>query len=296
METRARYALIGAFTLGVVCAALGFVAWFSDAHQRIERRNYYLVFNSSVSGLARGGWVLFNGLRVGEVMDLSLGNDPRQVIALIAIDPRTPVKKDTTARLEYQGLTGVASVALQGGSPDAPLLEGQNGSVPLIFAERSDYQNIVETLQTLATKLDSVISKIDHLTGESSDSLAAIIKNFEAFSKVLADNSEGLSQTIDGSKNLITKLSNAADKLDRLMGSLVGPEGSKSSFDDMAETIKSLRRAADSLGPSLRTYESLASEGHRTLDELNRSLRAFEKNPQQVIFGAKPNVPEYRGE
>lgn len=296
METRARYALIGAFTLCVVFAALGFVAWFSGANQRTERRSYYLVFNSSVSGLARGGLVLFNGLRVGEVVDLSLGSDPRQVIALIEIDPRTPVKTDTRARLEYQGLTGVAAVALLGGSASAPILEGKGGAVPLLYAERSDYQNIVETLQGLAFKLDSVISKIDNLAGESSDSLAAIIRNFETFSKVLADNSAGLSQTIDGSKSLVTRLTSAADKLDRLMASLAGPAGAKTSFDDLADTIKAMRRVVDSLGPSLRQYESLASDGHRTLDELNRTLRTFEKNPQQVIFGAKPNVPEYRGQ
>jgi phospholipid/cholesterol/gamma-HCH transport system substrate-binding protein len=296
METRARYAMIGAFTLIVVFAAVGFVAWFSGANQRTERRSYYLVFNSSVSGLARGGLVLFNGLRVGEVVDLSLGSDPRQVIALIEIDPRTPVKTDTRARLEYQGLTGVASVALLGGSVNAPVLEGKGGGIAILFAEQSDYQNIVETLQTLAQKLDSVISKIDHLAGESSDSLSAIIHNVEAFSKVLADNSEGLSQTIDGSKNLVARLSASADKLDRLMSALVGPAGSKTTFDDLAEAIKSIRRAADALGPGLRQYESLASDGHRTLDDLNRTLRSFEKNPQQVLFGAKPNVPEYQGQ
>ena len=32
METRANYVLIGAFTLAVIAAALGFVLWFQSLH------------------------------------------------------------------------------------------------------------------------------------------------------------------------------------------------------------------------------------------------------------------------
>src|ERR1700759_1039951 len=112
METKANNALIGAFTLAVIAGVFAFVFWFSGGEKPSNRRVYRLVFTSSVSGLARGSWVLFNGLRVGEVTKIDLGEDPRIVYAMIDVDRRTPVKTDTRARLEYQGLTGVASVAL----------------------------------------------------------------------------------------------------------------------------------------------------------------------------------------
>jgi ribose transport system ATP-binding protein len=48
-------------------------------------------------------------------------------------------------------------------------------------------------------------------------------------------------------------------------------------------------------GPGLRQYEALAAEGRRTLEEINRAVKSLEKNPQQLIFGAKPQVPEHVG-
>ena len=109
METRANYALIGVFTLAVIAAAFMFVLWFSGADKPSGRKTYQVVFNGSISGLSRGAWVLFNGLRVGEVTKMDLMPDPSQVYALIDVDGRVPVKVDTKARLEYQGFTGVAS-------------------------------------------------------------------------------------------------------------------------------------------------------------------------------------------
>ena len=119
METKANYALIGAFTLSVIAAAFGFVFWFSGGDKPSNRKVFRIVFSSSVTGLSRGAYVLFNGLRVGEVTKIDLADNPSFVYALVELDPRTPVKTDTRARLEYQGLTGVASVALTGGSTTA---------------------------------------------------------------------------------------------------------------------------------------------------------------------------------
>ena len=54
METKANYALIGAFTLSVIAAAFGFVLWFSGGDKQANRAAYRIVFSSSVSGLSRG--------------------------------------------------------------------------------------------------------------------------------------------------------------------------------------------------------------------------------------------------
>ena len=59
--------------------------------------------------------MLFNGIKVGEVTDLKLNPQrPGQAIATIGIEKTIPVRADTRASLEYQGLTGISSVALQG--------------------------------------------------------------------------------------------------------------------------------------------------------------------------------------
>ena len=51
METKANYALIGAFTLAVLACAFGFVFWFSGGDKPANRKVFRVVFSSSVSGL-----------------------------------------------------------------------------------------------------------------------------------------------------------------------------------------------------------------------------------------------------
>jgi phospholipid/cholesterol/gamma-HCH transport system substrate-binding protein len=340
METRANYALIGAFTLAVIVGAFGFVLWFSGADKSVARKTYRMVFTSSVSGLSRGASVLFNGLKVGEVTSIGLAEDPRIVNALIDVDARTPIKRDTLARLESTGLTGVASVALSGGPASFPPIEkGADGSLPTINAEPSQLQNIIETLQNLSGKVDGLIARADSLLNENSQSITNTVKNVEKVTQAFADNSDGVKDLMAGlgsvgremqpfaeslgrnagsvdtiatnMSELSAKLNKSADKIDGVLAgaqNLVGSPGSKGMFDDIGAAAKSIRKLADNLdqrtkdittgfnkitGPGLRAIESLTADGRRAVDEVNRATKSIQKNPQQFLFGAKPDVPEY---
>jgi len=116
METRANYAMIGLFTLGVIMAGFVFVWWAAGRDTR-SQLPYRIQFSGSVSGLSRGSFVLYNGLKIGEVSSIALSpSDPGKVIAWITVDGATPINDDTRARLEFQGLTGVASIQMTGGT------------------------------------------------------------------------------------------------------------------------------------------------------------------------------------
>ena len=120
METRAPYALIGLFVLAAVGAVFGFVYWLHNTGGLGERTVYRVRFENNVAGLLTGAAVLFNGIRVGEVIDLQLNPDnPREVTAAIAVLAGTPVRADTHAGLEFQGLTGVPVISLLGGDAGA---------------------------------------------------------------------------------------------------------------------------------------------------------------------------------
>ena len=72
-------------------------------------------------GLRVGAPVLFNGIRVGDVSDLRLTNNPSEVAAVVTVEPATPVRRDTTVSLDYAGLTGIASVSLRVLASSQPL-------------------------------------------------------------------------------------------------------------------------------------------------------------------------------
>jgi phospholipid/cholesterol/gamma-HCH transport system substrate-binding protein len=194
METRANYALIGLFTLAVIAAAFGFVFWFSGGEGSQRRQPYRVVFSGSVSGLTKGSVVLFNGIRAGEVTDMRLlPEDPRRVLAIIEVDRAIPIRTDTRARLEFQGLTGVGSIALSGGDPGAPpLTAGPGQPLPTIFADRSDFQDLMETARNLARRADDFLEKMNRLVGDNEGAVNRTVQNVERFSQALSDNAPGI--------------------------------------------------------------------------------------------------------
>jgi phospholipid/cholesterol/gamma-HCH transport system substrate-binding protein len=136
METRANYIVTGAFTLAVIVGVFGFIFWFQNTAGGGERSSYRVVFAGSVSGLRTGSAVLFNGIRVGRVSGLGLdAHDPRKVVATISVERAVPVRADTKVALTYQGLTGLAEVALTGGAPDAALLVADSGGPSTLYAQ-----------------------------------------------------------------------------------------------------------------------------------------------------------------
>ncbi|MGV6872991.1 MlaD family protein [Pseudochelatococcus sp. B33] len=219
METRANYALIGLFTLAVIFAGFVFVYWFSGANTAASRESYRIIFTGSVAGLSRGSLVLFNGLRVGEVVNVHLlPDDPRHVVAIAAIDRSTPIKQDTRAQLEFQVVTGIASIQLSGGAPDAPRLEATPGQpLPTLYGERSDFQDMLETVQTLATRATSMIEDLQQLVEQSREPVVNTVRNVEQFSRALGDNSDKIASLLANSGELAAGLTELATNVDALV-------------------------------------------------------------------------------
>jgi len=196
METRARYALIGAFMLAVIAASFAFVYWLENKGGFGQRAYYQLRFDSSVSGLQEGSAVLFNGIRVGEVTGLALDPDhPDQVVATVGVVSGTPVRSDTKVGIESQGLTGGAAVTLTGGDSASPPVTAENGQLPLLSAEPGAGQD----WQSLGRE---VLRKLDNILTDNADNLHSAIANFNTFTDVLAKNSDRIDSLLGGLEKL----------------------------------------------------------------------------------------------
>jgi len=187
METRAPFVIVGAFVLAAIIAVFGFVYWLQNTGGLGPRTSYRVQFEGSVPGLLVGAAVLFNGIRVGEVSELGLtpGN-PRGVNATISVASTTPVRADTKVGLEFQGLTGVPVIALEGG-----MLVAKTGEVPTLMAEPGAGQGMTQAARDALRKVDSVLS-------ENSGALKDTIANFKVFSEGLARNTGKLDGIVAG--------------------------------------------------------------------------------------------------
>jgi phospholipid/cholesterol/gamma-HCH transport system substrate-binding protein len=187
METRAPFVVVGAFVLAAIAAVFGFVYWLHNTGGLGPRMTYHVQFDGSVPGLLVGAAVLFNGIRVGEVTDLGLAPDsPRRVNATISVASTTPVRSDTKVGLEFQGLTGVPVIALEGGT-----LQANSGAVPTLIAEPGAGQSMTQAARDALRRVDSVLA-------ENSGSLKDTISNFKVFSEGLARNTGKLDGIVAG--------------------------------------------------------------------------------------------------
>ena len=358
METRANYALVGAFTIAVILAGFGFIYWLQGSSHSQATQAVRVVFSGSVGGLAKGSTVTFNGINVGEATDVRLSpQDPRRVIVTVQVDPTAPLRYDTRARLDSSLLTGVSRIGLYGGSADAPPLKPATGDqAPTIFADSSDIQDMMTAAKQIAQRADDMLQRLDKVIASNEGAINKTLANVESFSQTLADSGPAvgaLVKAIDGDKlnrivdnadrfsaalatsspeieaglkdarALAAKLNASADKIDAVLsgaqgflGSASGEQGS-STFAEVRDAAVSVRDAGKAFrtlsenldkrtanisssftrlsGSSRREVEALSTDGQRTLNTLNRTVKNLERDPSQVIFGGKPTLPEYNG-
>jgi phospholipid/cholesterol/gamma-HCH transport system substrate-binding protein len=187
METRAPFVIVGAFVLAAICAVFGFVYWLHNTGGLGQRTAYHVQFDGSVPGLLVGAAVLFNGIRVGEVTDLGLAPDnPRRVNATISVAATTPVRSDTKVGLEFQGLTGVPVIALEGGR-----LLANSGEVTTLIAEPGAGQGMTQAARDALRRVDSVLA-------DNAEPLKNTIANLQVFSEGLARNTGKLDSIVAG--------------------------------------------------------------------------------------------------
>jgi phospholipid/cholesterol/gamma-HCH transport system substrate-binding protein len=273
METKANYVATGLFTLAVIAGAFGFVLWFQKTGGGGERATYRVVFDGSVSGLHPGSAVTFNGLGVGEVARLALDpHDPRKVVAVLKLERGVPVRADTKAGLAFQGLTGLAEVALTGGAANAAPLTARAGEVPTLYADTGSAADVTQ-------QAHDVLARINGMVAANEAALHASLQNIQMVTSTLAQNSQRLDQVMAGLQNLTGgangdgQIGRAADSIRRLA-------------DDLdKQTTQISAGLTQFTNTGLRQFEAFAVDGRRTLSELQKAIRNIDQHPTRLIFG-----------
>ena len=232
METRANYVIVGIFTLAAILAAFGFVYWTAAIGDRGETTLLRVRIPGSASGLARGSFVLFNGVKVGDVRRVYIDVDnPTVAIADTEVDRLTPITKSTQADIGLAGLTGQANIELKGADPrETKLLdeaEAEN-KVAEITANPSAVTNLLQTAQDIFTRADKVLSQLEGFTTDVRGPLTQTVENAQKFSDALAKNADGIDKFLTSVSALSEELQGVSGKLD---GTLKAAEGLLNSVD-----------------------------------------------------------------
>jgi phospholipid/cholesterol/gamma-HCH transport system substrate-binding protein len=168
MESDKHYFLEGVFIIVfMVGAAIAFM-WLARTGNR-DDVTYRIHFAESVSGLALGDAVKYQGVDVGTVKTMTIDNsDPRLVQVDVRLRKDTPVKTDTKASLKLKGITGTLFVELNGGSAEAKSLREvtPEGQIPEIPFEKSKLASLLDALPNMVEKFSAMESKASKVLGD----------------------------------------------------------------------------------------------------------------------------------
>jgi len=282
METRANYVIVGIFTLVAILAAFGFVYWTAAIGDRGETTLLRVRIPGSASGLGRGSFVLFNGVKVGDVKRVYIDVDnPTVAIADTEIDRLTPITKSTQADIGLAGLTGQANIELKGADPKEVKLLDQaekEGKVAEIVANPSAVTNLLQTAQNIFTRADKVLSELEGFTKDVRGPLTQTVQNVQTFSDALAKNSDGIDKFLSSVSALSEELKGVSGKLD---GTLKAAEGLLNAVD--RDKIKSIVANVDTVTANLKQTSQQLDGVIKNVDTAVGSVNDFAKQTQGTL-------------
>ena len=317
METRASYILVGSFVLALLAGLFVFTVWVAKIQLEETRQPYYIYFTGSVTGLQEGSPVRYRGIPVGTVTDIRLDpNDVSRVRVTIEVQEGTPIKTDSIASLEVQGITGGAYVQISGGTELSELLRTAHDSgVPVIPSRPSSLTVFVDAApQLLNRTLDLTNRVADLLTPQNQAAIAEILANTRDLTAELAKASQGLdttmaqaNRTLQGFEAVGPQLGQTMEQAQRTLSSLEG--NAKTATNDFHDLSVSLQKTSSQLsamvnenresvrdftGSGLYELTLLITQLRDLSGQLSRVVTRLENDPSNFLFGGTQQGVEVR--
>lgn len=294
MEEKVNFAVVGIFVLVLSAVLIGGVLWFSSGKSyRMVYDVYQTYMKESVAGLNLNAPVRYRGVEVGRVQKIALApGNVEQVQLTLDIVHGTPVKVDTVAVLQTQGLTGLAFVELTGGSRDSPALK----------AQADEKYPVIKTGPSLMTRLDSAVTSLLTNLNRASENFNALmdednrravkntLKDIEVLSRTLAARSTAIDASLTNAARTMENTARLSNELPQLAQRI---QRSADAFDRMANE---LARAGASAGSALDSTQQFTSETLPEVHQLVIELRGLtsslqrvsgelEQNPSALLYG-----------
>ncbi len=312
MEPKVNYVLVGSFVAFLGAAVLVGILWLGKTDYRGLYDRYEAHMKESVAGLSVNSTVKYRGVDVGRVRDIALRPDnPEEVLLILDIARGTPIKTDTRAVLETQGLTGLATVNLTGGSREAPALvalEGQNYPViktgPSLFFRLDEAVSRLlseEGLAQLIVHLDSAAVGVAKMLDEENQTLLKrTIKDLSDVAQTIASHKTQIDQSLNGAAksadNLVKVTASLNAEVPMLLANInksVAALGTAT--DELARTSKTVGTVVNESKPELQQFSKrtlpeaglLVTELRQLTGTLTRVARELEREPSSLVFGRK---------
>lgn len=265
METRAKHIAVGSFVLLFALGIAFFVFWLARFEGEVRYDRYFARFSGTVSQLRVDSTVLFGGIPVGRVTDVGIDAENSE-LARVEVEVRsgTPIRVDSKATLEVQGLAGGVTIQISRGSRSAELLP-PGGE---ITAGRSALEQIVGQVPDLLTQVDQITKRVNNLLSDKNlQSISNAIANIESITGQLAGQASTAEGVMDTASGAIEELNKAASEFSALATELRGAVGEVRG--DAGKAAKNFALMADSFNETSQQLSAVIEENREPLKQFS---------------------------
>jgi len=259
---------------------IGGLLWIAGAHLFRRVDTYTILFTDSVSGLAPGAVVEYQGVTVGRVRDIFLTDDlPPKVAVTVDVDPGTPVRTDTIAALLGSLVTGIKFIQFQGGTGERLAAGGTiRGDVSSLEQFRDQIADIADRASKIMKRLDEQV-----FTDENSEKLTAFVNDLHGVTSSLNATMETFRSEDTGKQVavLVRELTTTSDNLNRLVTDLYGRRDTL--FGNLEATIRHLDETVVATRDLVRSTQSQVASSGGSLGTLMGELTAATSRLQETI-------------
>jgi phospholipid/cholesterol/gamma-HCH transport system substrate-binding protein len=301
METRANFVLVGAFVAGLSLLLVIAIIFFANLELDTERTRYDILFTGSVTGIDVGSQVRYRGVSVGTVEKIGIdAENVERIRVTVALLADTPVKDDSIASIELQGLAGGAYVQISGGTQQSPRLVRREGQrYPVIASRPSVLDELFSNVPKVLMSAEKVTSEAaNFLTPENAEAMGRLLRNLEAVSADLAKASPDIAQTLKSLNQTLASVDQLARTLDSRTVTLTNTLDRRVNqvSDDLSATLGEVRAAsrevasllADNREPlraGVAELEPLVRGLSRLSENLARVAQEIERDPRTLLYG-----------
>jgi phospholipid/cholesterol/gamma-HCH transport system substrate-binding protein len=310
MEPKVNYFLVGSFVVVLGAAMVIGMFWLGKTDYRGVNDRYEAYMRESVAGLSVDSTVKYRGVDVGRVKAITLNqSNPEEVRLTLDIARGTPIKTDTIAVLETQGLTGLATINLTGGSREAPPLQAAEGQeYPVIKTGPSLFFRLDEAMSRLLSEkgLTKLLTDLGVLVKGASEvvdeenrvRLKQTLQDLSAVAQTIAAHKDQLDRGLTGAERSADNLAKMTLSLNEQVPLLLA-RINKSALslqrltDELAVTSKAVGAVVNETKPEVEQFSRqtlpesslLVSELRQLTGTLNRVVRDLEREPNALVFG-----------
>ncbi|MYM70334.1 MCE family protein [Pseudoduganella sp. FT55W] len=304
MENRSHALTTGFFTITLLIAAILYGLWFN--RDRVERVPYIIATAQAIPGLNPQAPIRYRGLEVGRVGGIDF--DPKvagQIIVTLNIDTDAPITNTTFASLGYQGVTGIAFIALDDDKTGSPRLQSSADHPARIPLRAGLFDQIDKRGREILAQTEEVTRRLNTLLNPDNQKVilgafadvSETAQKYRELPEKLQPTIDKLPALADQTQKTLNSVTALATDVNNLTTNLQAKDGP---IDRITTTVERIGGSVDAVAGGLELdtlpqVNSLSDDTRASMRALRKTMNKINDRPQSLIFGA-PGTPPGPGE